>query len=119
MRRPLRFLHDMVAAIDSATGFIGEADYAQFCGDMKAVYAVAHATAIIGEAVRGVPAPVRERFPGIPWRQLAAMRNRLIHAYFETEARFLWHAVRTLFPQLRADLERVIAELEQSQGAEP
>ncbi|MGH9599513.1 MAG: HepT-like ribonuclease domain-containing protein, partial [Terracidiphilus sp.] len=60
---------------------------------------------IIGEAATRVPEAERARLPGIPWRQIAAMRNRLIHAYDAVDLSIVWQI-------LEGDLPRLIVALE-------
>ncbi len=47
---------------------------------------------IIGEASKNIPADVKEKFPHIPWRDINAMRNKLIHEYFRVDA--VWNVVQ-------------------------
>lgn len=64
---------------------------------------------IIGEAANKVSAGLRAAEPGIPWRDIVGMRNRLIHAYFDVEPELVWGTVIGDLPalvlQLRALLE--------------
>lgn len=46
------------------------------------MYAVVRAFEIIGEAAKKVPLSVRKRHPKVPWKQMAGMRDKLIHEYF-------------------------------------
>ena len=59
---------------------------------------------LIGEAVTHVPADVRARAPAIPWRQVIATRNRLIHGYLGIDGDTLWSIIQNDIPQLLASL---------------
>jgi len=63
---------------------------------------------IIGEAAARVPLQDRDRFPGIPWRDVVDLRNRLIHGYDEVNFDILWAIVQQDLPPLVAELEKII-----------
>jgi len=50
---------------------------------------------IIGEAAWGISEGMRSRYPKIAWRDMAAMRNRLIHGYFDINMDTVWQTVVT------------------------
>jgi len=49
-----------------------------------------HHLLIIGEAARAIDPAVRQRYPTIPWRQIAGMRNILVHDYFRINQAIVW-----------------------------
>ena len=63
---------------------------------------------IIGEASKKVPAELRQKYPGIDWRAMAAMRDRLIHAYFGVDYDIVWDVACNKIPPLRRDIEEVL-----------
>jgi uncharacterized protein with HEPN domain len=63
---------------------------------------------IIGEAANQLPADFKARHPGVPWKQMAGMRNRLVHDYAGVDLEIVWEVVAKSLPQL----ERAIAALE-------
>jgi uncharacterized protein with HEPN domain len=63
---------------------------------------------IIGEASKKASADLRESHPHIDWRGMAAMRDRLIHAYFGVDYEIVWDVVCNRVPALRRDLEDVL-----------
>jgi len=78
----LDYVEDIIEAMEDALSFIKEMEYDDFVKDRKTVYAIIRALEIIGEAVKKVPFGVRNRYPEIPWKEIAGMRDKLIHAYF-------------------------------------
>lgn len=60
---------------------------------------------LIGEAATRIPSEIRQAHPEIPWRQMTAMRNWLIHGYLGIDNDTLWSIIQTdlpaLLPQLR------------------
>ncbi|MDQ3459196.1 MAG: DUF86 domain-containing protein [Deinococcota bacterium] len=63
---------------------------------------------IIGEAATGLSNEYRQAHPHIPWRDLVAMRNRLIHAYFDVNLDIVWRTVTEELPRLCKDLEEAL-----------
>lgn len=82
-----------------------DAELAQVC-----LHAILYGLVVIGEAVRGLEPEVRDRQPGIPWRDIAGMRNMLTHEYFRVSAdlvaRVLDEPLAQLATACRAELER-------------
>ena len=64
---------------------------------------------IIGEAANKVSVELRVAEPTIPWGDIVAMRNRLIHAYFDVEPEFVWDTVTRDLPVLVLQLRDLLA----------
>ena len=73
-----------------------------------------HALEILGEAAKKVPAVFQRNFPEIPWRQMAAPRDRLIHDYFGVDLEFLWKTIQEDLRPLEKDLDRAIRYAEET-----
>ena len=65
---------------------------------------------IIGEAASKVTQETRERYTELPWANIIAMRNRLIHVYFDIDLDRVWDTVTDDLPPLVASLEKVIIQ---------
>ena len=63
---------------------------------------------IIGEAASQVSEDFQEKHPEIPWAQIVAMRNRLIHAYFDIDLDRIWDTVKEDLPPLVTKLEKIV-----------
>ncbi len=63
---------------------------------------------IIGEAAAHVGNDTRESFPKIPWLQIVAMRNRLVHVYFDIDLDEVWKAVTEDLPPLVMELDKIL-----------
>jgi uncharacterized protein with HEPN domain len=71
--------------------------------------AVLRCVEIVGEAASRIPVAIRRRYPNIPWAQIIAMRNRLIHGYDIVDYDIVWSTVSQDLPPLIAELERILS----------
>jgi uncharacterized protein with HEPN domain len=62
---------------------------------------------LIGEAASHVPQFVRDKHPNVPWRLMAATRNRLIHGYLGIDNDTVWSIVRVDVPSLLVSLREL------------
>jgi len=100
------YLSDMRDAIHAARKFSKGVSFEEFRDNREKQFAIIHALEIIGEAAKQVPVSVREEYPDIPWRDIAGMRDRLIHGYFSVNLERLWNTVRDDLPHLEAALKK-------------
>ncbi|MCB9082308.1 MAG: DUF86 domain-containing protein [Lewinellaceae bacterium] len=74
--------------------------------------AVVRSLEIIGEATKKLPSSIKETSPQIPWRNIAGMRDKLIHDYMGVNYGIVWDVVINLIPPLRNQLIIILKELE-------
>ena len=67
---------------------------------------------IIGEAVKHLPKDLLEKYPDIPWRQVASMRDLLIHEYFNVSISQVWEVAERELPPLKATIQKMINDKE-------
>jgi uncharacterized protein with HEPN domain len=101
-------LSDIQFNIELAEHFVEGLDLDHFVGDMKSFYAVTRCLEIISEASRRISPAFKERFPDIPWKDIAGSGNIYRHNYEDVLERRVWKTVREALPQLH---EIVAAEL--------
>ena len=80
--------------------------YGAFLGDTRSIYAVIRCLEIISEASRRVSDELKARYPGIPWREMAAARNFYRHNYEDVTPRRVWKTLQKDLSSLRAMIEQ-------------
>ncbi|MEW6380669.1 MAG: DUF86 domain-containing protein [bacterium] len=68
---------------------------------------------IIGEATKNVPESIRKSYPSIPWREMAGMRDRLIHFYFGIKCELVWNTIKDVIPKIKPLISKILEESEQ------
>lgn len=110
VRRWTERIRDILSAITEIGDFIHEMSREQFLLDAKTIKAVELDFIVIGEAASQVPVDVQERHPDVPWRVMKAMRNRLVHVYFEADPQIVWETIVNDLPTLLNPLQRLLVE---------
>ena len=95
------FLQDILDAMNKAQSFVSGMEYKVFKNDDKTAYAVIRALEVIGEATKHVPNNLRQKYPGVPWQDMAGMRDVLIHAYFGVDIETVWLTVTEKISQIK------------------
>ena len=80
----------------------------QFLIDETLKRAVTRSLSIIGEATKKIPADVKYAWQSISWRQMAGMRDRLVHDYMGVNYLIVWDVAKNIIPELTKQIEDVI-----------
>ena len=67
---------------------------------------------IMGEAIKNISLPIRDKYPEIQWKKIAGTRDRIIHAYFDVDINIVWHIVKKELPLLKVQLLKIKRDLE-------
>jgi uncharacterized protein with HEPN domain len=102
------YLRDMLENAELALDFVQGMEYDEFFEDEKSRYAVMRALEVIGEAARQIPVDVRKANPQIPWREITAMRNKLMHEYFGANMKVVWKTVQEDLPVIIPILKKML-----------
>ena len=98
-------LLDILRAARLAVVFKGDLDKPAFLDDLKTQSAILHQLLVLGEAVKHLSEGLRTSHPAIPWRMIAGMRDKLIHAYDAVDLDEVWKTVNIDIPHLITLLE--------------
>ena len=101
------FLTDMRKACEKVVAYTQQVTREQFLSDEKTFDAVLRNVEIIGEAAKHIPDDIRAQHPNIPWRNIAGLRDVVIHDYFGLDTELIWDIVSREVPELLHQLQQV------------
>jgi len=102
------FIVDILVAIERILFYAAQMDYDLFLKDFKTQDAIVRNLEIIGEATKSLSENFIQQYPGIPWKNIAGMRDKLIHDYFGVNIDIVWDVVSRELPQLKAQLAEIL-----------
>ena len=111
------YLRDIIDAVEKIEKFTEGMDSERFYADDKTAYAVIRALEIIGEATKKVPQNIKGSYPQVAWREMAGIRDKLIHDYFGVNLEVIWKTVQEDLPTLKPRILQILQEnAEETEG---
>ena len=110
-REIIDYLNDIDDSISDILNFTADISYEEFEADKKTQHAVIHCLEVIGEAVKKIPDDIRNRYNKIPWKEIAGMRDKLIHEYFGVDLKTVWATIVEDIPPLEDLICQIIEDL--------
>ena len=104
----LSYLADILEAAKLVQSFIVGLERDSFETDLMRQAAVIREIEIVGEATKRLSSQIRDDHPEIPWRQMAGMRDILIHAYNDVDLNEVWYTATVAIPELIKNLEPLL-----------
>ena len=106
------FLEDIKGSIERIEEYIRDMSKEHFMEDIRTQDAVIRRLEIIGEAAKNIQEDFRHKYPDIPWKQIAGMRDVLIHGYFSVNLERVWVVVKSDLPKFKLKISRILEEVE-------
>jgi len=100
-------------SIQDVEEFITGITFEDFLKDKKTIKAVIRSLEVLGEASKKIPDEVRNRYPRIPWKRMAGMRDKLIHEYFGVDLEIVWNVAKKELPPVKSSIEKLVREIDQ------
>ena len=110
MRDSKLYLKDIIEAMDAIDSFVEGMEFDEFQMDDKTSSAVIRKFEIIGEATKHLPHKLKQKYPNLPWKEMAGMRDKLIHFYFGIKYDLVWSTIKDVIPQIRPVLIEILNE---------
>jgi uncharacterized protein with HEPN domain len=113
MRREAERLADILEAIAAIERYASRGREAFEAEELIQVWVVHHLQ-IIGEAAGALPDDLLGEYSEVPWAQIVAFRNIVVHEYFRVSLALVWAIVQNNLPPLRVTVNRMLEELGES-----
>jgi len=105
------YLTDIFKSILAIEEFVEGMDFDEFKNDDKTVSAVIRKFEIIGEATKHIPEDIRQKYPDVPWKEMAGFRDKLIHFYFGIKHELVWNTIKTELPSLKWKIGKILIRM--------
>jgi len=105
-----KHIEEILRLIGEIEGFLQGVSFDEFEHKRSINYSVLYALLLIGETVKKIPLSFRAMHPNIAWKEIAGMRDVLIHDYLETDLEIVWKTVQKSLPELKNDLSMILNE---------
>jgi len=106
------YILDILSSIQEIKEFTEGMAFGEFIKDKKTINAVIRSLEVMGAAVKKIPSEIKNKYPEIPWKYIAGMRDKLIHEYHGVDLEIVWEVVKTEIPPLKSEFEKILKELE-------
>lgn len=104
------YLKHIMDAIYRISEYIQDLEYDKFMVNNLIQDGVIRQLEIIGEATKRLSKEFTDRYPKIPWKDIAGMRDKLIHGYLGVDLDAVWDTAKKDIPGLRKEIEKIIHE---------
>ena len=108
MTRDMRlYIQDILESIEAIEEYVQPTMEEQFYRNRQVQDAVLRRLEIIGEAVKNLDEDFRNRYPEIPWKKVAGLRDVLIHEYFGVSLKRVWRVIKIDLVDLKLQISRI------------
>jgi len=106
------YLRHILDAINQIQEYVREMSYETFTATRLVQDGVIRQFEIIGEATKNTSDGLRALYPDIPWKDMAGMRDKLIHQYFGVDKGAVWDSINEDLPSLKSKIIEMLPSIE-------
>jgi uncharacterized protein with HEPN domain len=107
------FLFDIKYSVEKILKYSKNLSFDEFINDEKTIDAIERNFEIIGEAVKSLSPKTKNKYPYVPFKQIAGMRDKLIHDYFGVDYEIIYTTINNKLPEFKSQIENIINEYAQ------
>ncbi|MEW6586002.1 MAG: DUF86 domain-containing protein [Nitrospirota bacterium] len=115
MRVPALYIKDILESMGLIEQFIEGMELEDFKKDLKTSDAVIKRFENIGEATKHIPEGIKAEYPDIPRKEMAGMRDKLVHFYFGVKHELVWAAIKNRIPAIKPLIKNLLNDLENAE----
>jgi len=104
------YLEDIAESAELIENYITDISEEEFNKDSEKQDAILHRIQIIGEAAKHIPDEYRAKWNEIPWKEIAGMRDIIVHEYFGITLAMIWKVAIQDIPILRKKVNEILKE---------
>jgi uncharacterized protein with HEPN domain len=112
------FLNHILEEADYLLSESANIDYSEFTKNATLKRSFVRALEVIGEAAKNIPEEFREKHQKIRWKDMAGLRDVLIHRYFGINYNMVWDIVKNQVPGLKSNIQETLMEIEKIERQE-
>ena len=105
------FIQDILDYIERINEYVEGYDQKHFVIDKKTCDSVLRCLEVIGEAAKNIPDDIRVQYPSVPWREMAGMRDKVIHGYFVVDFEMVWLVIIEDLPLIKPTIKNMLEEM--------
>ena len=102
------FVQDIVIFCEHIAEYTDGVDKEGFLANRMLQDALVRKIEIIGEAVKNISTQTREKYPNIAWKEIAGMRDKIAHGYFNVDLDIVWKTVTQFIPKLKPEIDKIL-----------
>jgi uncharacterized protein with HEPN domain len=107
-------IFDIINAVEYIEEFIHDVSFKEFIKDKKTNFAVIRSLEVIEEGAKRIPHHIRKEYPGIPWKDIACIKDNLVHSDFGIDFKGVWQIITEKIPSIKPKFRKIITK----QGSE-
>lgn len=108
---PSVFLEHILESIGRIEEYAKRKSKKEFLDDYEKQDAIIKRLEVIGEAVKNIPRDIKKKYPEVPWKKIAGMRDILIHEYFGIDLDLVWKIIIKDIPKFKKQILELLAEI--------